>query len=241
MTVESGDGPPLLLVPGSTFDADALGGLTALLPSFRCHALDRRGRGRSGDAPTYSIELEVADVACVVRRLERPWLFGHSFGALCCLGAVADGAQVERLLLYEPPVPLGGPPDPETLERASSALDAGDARSALLCLLVEIVNVPESEMAFVRMLPDSWFEGFARTALREMTSVVDPDLSRFRSIEQPTLLMLGTESPARIVQATEALEATLPNARVVALDGQGHNAILTAPELVAGHILAFAG
>ena len=63
----SGTGPPLVLVHGASADSTVLSLLTPLLqPHYTVHAVDRRGRGRSGDAPTYDIGLEYADVAAVV-------------------------------------------------------------------------------------------------------------------------------------------------------------------------------
>ena len=55
----SGDGPPLVLVHGATADH---GRWAPVLPALEEHftvlAMDRRGRGRSGDAQPYAIERE---------------------------------------------------------------------------------------------------------------------------------------------------------------------------------------
>jgi pimeloyl-ACP methyl ester carboxylesterase len=52
----SGQGPPLVLVHGTTADHTRWRPLLPYLePHATVHALDRRGRGASGDAPDYSV------------------------------------------------------------------------------------------------------------------------------------------------------------------------------------------
>jgi pimeloyl-ACP methyl ester carboxylesterase len=54
----------------------------------RTLAVDRRGRGASGDSEAYAIEREYEDVAAVVDSIgESANLLGHSFGAACALGS----------------------------------------------------------------------------------------------------------------------------------------------------------
>ena len=62
-----GDGPPLLLVHGGLGDHTRWGPLLPYLdPHFTVHAMDRRGRGVSGDGPDYSPLREFEDVAAVI-------------------------------------------------------------------------------------------------------------------------------------------------------------------------------
>src|SRR5262245_55790742 len=92
-TTDTGTGPPVVLVGGSTYDAASMAGVAALLSdSHRCVAVDRRGRGGSGDGGSYSIEREYEDIAAVVEAAGTGvTLFGHSYGALCAVGAVRRG------------------------------------------------------------------------------------------------------------------------------------------------------
>ena len=67
----SGTGPALVLVHGTTVDHTAWDGVRpALEPSFTVYAMDRRGRGGSGDAPTFAVEREVEDVAALVDSID---------------------------------------------------------------------------------------------------------------------------------------------------------------------------
>jgi hypothetical protein len=70
----------------------------ALPGQRRVTAMDRRGRGSSGDTGNYELSSEYADVATVAAALAgeqgRPVdVVGHSIGATCVLGAAALGAR----------------------------------------------------------------------------------------------------------------------------------------------------
>ena len=80
----------------------------ALAAQFRVTAMDRRGRGSSGDADAYTLDTEYADVAAVAELLADEQggpvdVIGHSFGATCVLGAAARGARFRRVALYRRP------------------------------------------------------------------------------------------------------------------------------------------
>ena len=63
----SGEGPPLVLVHGAAADHSRW---SPVLPALEAHftvvAIDRRGRGQSGDGDEYAIEREYEEVAAVV-------------------------------------------------------------------------------------------------------------------------------------------------------------------------------
>jgi pimeloyl-ACP methyl ester carboxylesterase len=66
-----------------------------------------------------------------------------------------------------------------------------------------------------------------RDTLRAL-SRYDFRAERFRGLNLPVLLQVGTESP-RGLYATDALAAALPDARIEELPGQAHEAMTTAP------------
>ena len=85
----SGAGPALLLVHGTTADHTRWAPIVPHLePYFTLYAMDRRGRGGSGDAPGYDLMREVEDVAAVVEAIGGPvFVLAHSYGAACSLEA----------------------------------------------------------------------------------------------------------------------------------------------------------
>jgi pimeloyl-ACP methyl ester carboxylesterase len=57
----------------------------------------------------------------------------------------------------------------------------------------------------------------------------------------PVLLILGTQSPAWAHSITKDLAAALPQSTLAVMDGQGHEATETAPELLASRLAGFFG
>jgi len=153
----SGQGPPLVLVHGAVADHARWRPLLPYLePHATVHAMDRRGRGASGDAPGYDLAREFEDVAAVVEavadRTGGPVaLWGHSYGAGCALGGAALTGAVHRLVLYEPG--LGIPYPAGSIEAVEAALAAGDREAALLLVLVGIIGMTDEEIASLRSGP----------------------------------------------------------------------------------------
>lgn len=241
----SGNGPPLVLVHGSTADhtrwANIMSGLER---AFTVIAMDRRGRGGSGDAEAYSIEKEYDDVAAVVEAAGADVsLLGHSFGALCAMEVALRVDGLRRLILYEPPFPVDGMPlyPPGLPEKLQGILATGDRESFLTAFFSEVVGAPDGQIAALRADP-SWKGrvAAAHTALREMADGdyrFDP--ARFRRLDVPTLLLLGENSPAELQSPTYALDSALPDSRVVVLAGQGHVAMTTAPKIFLREVIDF--
>lgn len=243
----SGAGSPLLLVHAITGDHRRWAPLLpALEPHFTVYALDRRGRGQSGDAAAYSLEAEAADIVAVIGAIGAPTaLLGHSSGAICALEAAQRAGQVRSLVLYEPPIPI--PPGqpmtpPPALARMEEQLAAGDPEGAILTFWREAVRLPEPALAHARALP-SWPARIASAPLilRELRAVEDYVFApeRFATLAIPTLLLLGSTTAPHHRVATEALAATLPDSQVRVLEGEGHVAMDTAPDLFAREVVRF--
>jgi pimeloyl-ACP methyl ester carboxylesterase len=241
----SGDGTPLVLVHGSTANHTRWASiLPELERRYTVFAMDRRGRGGSGDAETYSLEQEYADVVAVVEAAgEGVNLLGHSFGALCAMEAALRLDNLRRLVLYEPPFSVGGKPlyPPDLPARYAAMLAEGEREKFLISFFSEVVGAPDEQIAALRADP-SWQGRIesAHTALREMADgdyTFDPD--RFRRLDVPTLLLLGENSDAIFAEATRALDSALPDSRVVILEGQGHVAMTTAPDLFVREVIGF--
>jgi pimeloyl-ACP methyl ester carboxylesterase len=238
----SGEGPPLVLVHGTTSAHWSFRFLVpTLVDRFTVYAIDRRGRGESGDRADYAIEREFEDVAAVVDSIEEPAsLFGHSYGATVALGAALVARNLYKLVLYEPAPGISAVPS-EDLDRIEDLVARDEREEALVHAFRSFGLTPE-ELEQMRASP-TWSArvAAAHTVTREVRAEeayrVDPE--RFRDLAAPVLLLLGEESPDWAREGTERIRAILPDARVAILPGQGHVAIMTAPELVADEVARF--
>lgn len=232
----SGTGPALVLVHGTTADHTRWAPVLPMLERiFTVYAVDRRGRGQSGDAADYSIEREYEDIAAVVSSIPGPVnLLGHSYGALISLEATLRVTNLNRLILYEPPIPSGVPIyPPGARTKIQALLDVGDREGVLLAFYRDVVGMPEHQIAVMRREP-AWAArvAAAHTIPREFA---DEDYvfesSRFKNLDVPTMLLEGENSPEHLKAGTAAVHATLPSSRIVVIPGQQHVAMSTAPEL----------
>ena len=246
----SGEGPPLVVVHGTTADHTRWRPLLPYLePHAAVHALDRRGRGASGDAPDYDVAREFEDVAAVVDAVAQASgsavdVLGHSYGGLCAFGGAALTSNLGRLVLYEGwpspnPDQLALPPGVEA--RLDALLAEGNREAVLETFFREVVRMPEEEFAVYRGLP-TWQACIAAayTITRESRAEqarFDPEQAA--KITVPTLLLAGGDSPEFLKAGIDTVAASLPDARIVVIEGQQHIAIDLVPAVFADHVLAF--
>ena len=243
----TGDGPPLVLVHGTTADHTRWAPvLPHLERHFTVHAIDRRGRGASGDAADYTVEREYDDVAAVVDAVASQAgsavdLLGHSFGGLCAFGAATRTSKVRRLVLYEgwpTPHPEARSLPADVKQRMDALLAAGDREGALEVFFREIVQMPDADFATYRALP-AWQARIAaaHTIARETEQRFEPELAA--RVTVPVLMLVGAESPDELQGDYETVAAALPDARVGILEGQQHIAIDLVPEVFAQRVMDF--
>ena len=72
-----------------------------------------------------------------------------------------------------------------------------------------------------------------------MTAPVDRRPAGYADVVMPTLLLLGGTSPEWAARWTSMAQSAIPNSRLQVLDGHGHLALLTAPDLVAKAVTDF--
>ena len=239
----TGSGKPLLAIHGAAssrkrwfLTAAALGEGRELI------LMDRRGRGDSSDGPApYSIEREYDDVAAVAAHIGKPFdILGHSYGALLTVGAAPRLTNVDRIVLYEPPVrPI--PPDSDLPDQVEHRVAAGDLEGGLRIFLTH-VGASAADFEKLRALPN-WPERLTLvpTSPREFRSARDLSFSKahLAAITTPILLQLGSDSPPHFPRAMDELMQGLPNARLEILPGQKHQAMDTAPALFVKSVRAF--
>jgi pimeloyl-ACP methyl ester carboxylesterase len=242
----AGEGPPLVMVHGAGsgrwgFDLVR----PHLEPRFTVWALDRRGRGDSGDGGAYSLEREFEDVEAVVEEAGRDdaLLFGHSYGGLVSVGAAVRLGRLAGLVLYEPP--MGGVlADEAWTKRFEDRVAAGEAPVAVRAFLHDVGGYTQQQIDAMEGTP-VWDArlGAAPTVPRELRaerafSIDSLDLSGLRAT---SLLLVGSESPDWAQRSTEAFASALRDGRVRTLEGHGHGAATSAPELLAAQLERVAG
>jgi pimeloyl-ACP methyl ester carboxylesterase len=229
------EGPPLLLVHGTTADHTTFRVVGPRFGETRAvHAMDRRGRGASADTLPYSIEREFEDVAAVAEALAAASdravdVIGHSYGGRCALGAAIRTGAIRRVVSYEgAPTPPGVTYHPPELEsRLSDRLSAGDRDGALETFLAEVVGMTAQDLAAYRANP-VWpaRAAAAGTILRELAAEESPaaSLDVLGGVRQPVLQILGSASLPVFLDATVALDERLNGGRIVVIDGAQHAA-----------------
>ncbi len=248
------DGPPLILVHGATADHTTWRSSgPRLAASFRVHAIDRRGRGASGDSSApYRIEREYEDLAAVADAVasddgEPVDVVGHSYGGRCALGAALLTGSIGRLVVYEgapspSPSGRGGYRPSGVEERIAELVAAGDRDAALATFMAEVVRMPPADLAAFRSDPIWPVRAAAvHTTLRELEGEASAaaSLEALAGVEQPVLQVLGGASARVFAEATAALDARLADGRVVVIDGARHAAHHTHVDAFAGTIETF--
>jgi pimeloyl-ACP methyl ester carboxylesterase len=218
--------------------------LPALGERFTVYAVDRRGRGESGDSDEYAIQREFEDVASVVDSIDEPVnLLGHSYGALCSLEAALLTSNIRKLVLYEPPIPVGVEIFlPGIIDKLQALLDAGDRDGVVTTFMGDVAQVRPNDLRLLQSLP-AWKArvAAAHTIPREERANRDYsfDAQRFSKLNTPTLLLVGGESPLFLKAGSEALQPILPDYRIIVMPGQQHAAMDTGTELFLTEVLRF--
>jgi len=244
------DTRPLVLVHGTTADHLTFRVVGPMLGRRRrLFAVDRRGRGASGDAAAYAIEREFEDVAAVADAVAAETrgpvdVVGHSYGGRCALGASLLTTSVRRIVCYEgAPAPPDRPYQPDDLAaRLRAHLERGDSEAALETFMHEVVGMDDAAMAGFRA--DAVWPlrvAAAHTIPRELEAERSPaaSLDALGAVAVPILQVLGTASVPAFHDATAALDARLAQGSVVRIDGAAHAAHHTHPEAFVAAVEAF--
>jgi pimeloyl-ACP methyl ester carboxylesterase len=247
---ESGDGPTIVLVPGSCSTGAAWRPVVAQWNNgFRCVTTSLLGYGGTAERRTTlnaGISLEAEMLESVIRRAAGPvHLVGHSFGGLTAL-AVALRKQVplRSLTILEAPAP--------TMLRHTGELQHYRAFREMTDAYFAAFHAGESA-AIERMIDfyggAGTFAGWpqrVRDYAVETTPVnlldwesaygfaLTPAL--LASVETPTLVLWGGASHSAIARANQLLGHYIPNAAVATIDGAAHFMIATHAKAVAGMI-----
>ncbi len=246
-----GAGPSIVLVHGAAADHTTFRVIGPMLAErFTVQAIDRRGRGASGDTPPYAIEREFEDVAAVADSLATQTgagvvVIGHSYGGRCALGAARLTESIRRVVSYEgAPATVDVRYGDETLADELADLDrAGRPEAVLEAFMRRVVGMDDAALAAYRADP-VWplRVAAAHTIPRELAAegkAGAAGLDALGRVRQPVLQILGGDSVAAFREATVALDERLADGRVVVIDGARHAAHHTHPDTMVEAIASF--
>ncbi|KAA0019506.1 alpha/beta hydrolase [Antrihabitans cavernicola] len=229
---KSGDGPPLVIVLGA-FNSRATHAdfAAAAAEHFTVYNYDRRGRGESGDAAEYSVDLEVQDLAAVLAAAGgEAAVFGYSSGAVLALRAAAEGLPISQLVLYEPP-----PADSGALAARLRELIADGRRGAAVELFQVSIGLPEELVVQLRDAPfRPGLEAMAHTLVYDTTITSESGVEYAAAVTVPARVLAGGASPSTLQESARAVADALPNGSLEVLPDQTHDVVaaVVVPELV---------
>jgi pimeloyl-ACP methyl ester carboxylesterase len=226
---KTGDGPPIVLLGGAFRDHTIFTPfIPVLAPHFTTYVYDRRGRGESGNAPTWSVEREVEDLEAVIAEAGgEAAVFGGSGGAILALEAAMAGAPITKLVAFEPPYRVEGisPPMPDDFtEHLRSLLKAEKRGEAAEYFLTEMGDFSPELIAEWRQSP-IWpaNEAMAHTLLYDTAMCLGGlRVEQLAKTEVPTLVINSDKSYDWLEKVAQATAAALPNGRHLRLPGVWH-------------------
>jgi pimeloyl-ACP methyl ester carboxylesterase len=242
----SGSGPPLVLLHSAGYDFtfwDVSGVRPALAEHTTVYALNRRGRGNSGEPGTYDFEQDIEDVVALINLIDEPvTLLGHSFGALVALEAAPCCDYLQGLIIYEPFTLADGVPYlRQGLEEIQGLVAKGENEQALIADAIAM-DFPEAAFNEYRSF-QNWpaVVDAVDTLIREYEYLIEYqfDENKFVDMTTPTLLLMGGDEPPPLIQATELIDRTLPNSRISVYEGHGHWVMNSWTDRFISEVLAF--
>jgi len=224
---------PLLLVHGTSGDHRTWRVAGPILAQRRrLAAMDRRGRGDSGDGPAWAIEREVEDVAEVAERLAAEAggpvdVVGHSLGGRLALAAALASGAIRRAVVYEA-VAAQSAAEAGLVAGLRARLDAGDLDGLLSTFMTEAVGMPADDLAAFRANP-IWQRRAAAgpTIVRELEAAIFAPALRLEvlaGVAQPVLQLVGSASPPWFLDGARVLDARLADGRLQVIEGARHGA-----------------
>lgn len=251
---EAGNGPTVVLVPGSCSTGAAWRPvMTHLQDRFRCVTTSLLGYGgtaerRTPDDTDIAYEREILET--VIRRTGGPvHLVGHSFGGLVAL-AVALRGRVTLLSLTIAEAPAvdilretGEQQHYETFRKMSGAYADAFRRGEIdaIARMIDFYGGAGTFAAWPPRVRDYAIETTAANLMDwESAYGFRPTLASLASMKIPTLVLWGEHSHPAACRANELLSRQIPRADRATVAGAAHFMIATHPkpfaDLVSRHI-----
>lgn len=242
-----GSGPALLLVHGglqSSLNFTMLA--KALSTDFKVYVPDRRGRGLSGPYQKQdNLATETEDLLTLINATGARQIFGLSSGAVITLHAALVGQTLERIALYEPPIPVDNKLLKKTMADYANAMRKGNLGKAFITILkgtgdpgdksifnilpafmtVPLINImikvqgkskkDETELLLADLVPTFHYDS-------KVSNESLPLIERAKNLKTEVLLMGGTKSQHYLSIALDHLENAIPHATRIIFEKLGH-------------------
>jgi pimeloyl-ACP methyl ester carboxylesterase len=241
---EWGEGPPLLLVPGLAGGSELLGSFAREL-ARHYHVISFQLRGET-DCFALRKRFGLADLVEDIREfadwfgLERPLVCGVSFGGVLALELGAAHPHFATAIAVQG---VGARFERGLMQRIASLVLSGYPLPSNSPFVNQFFNLlfggPQSKPLFEFVTHQCWQTDQSVMAHR-LRLVERRDLTTFaEQIMAPTCLLAGDRDLLVSAKSVERLSACLPNCRGEVIEGCGHLAFATHPELVATKVHAF--
>lgn len=226
-----GEGPPVLLINGLGANVTMWAPLLEQLDGFQVITFDAPGTGRS-ETPLLPYRLSmIADVASLVLDdlgHDQVDVLGYSLGgAVAQQLAFQDPRRVRRLVLVSTSCGAGAVPGAWRALMAVVTPARHYAKSGYAAAMKIIDLAPaEKESDFLRAQADTWHHesppSMRGYALQMTAFSLFNSLPWLHRIEQPTLVLAGTDDHLVPLANGAILAAYLPNARLRIVERWGH-------------------
>jgi pimeloyl-ACP methyl ester carboxylesterase len=211
--------------------------------NFHTIRYDRRGYGRSPAATTWYSEVD--DLATLLHQLKvaRVALVGSSHGGSLSINFTLAHPEIVQLLVLVGAVVSGMPYSQHFLNRGMHAfqlMEKGDIKAAIAEWSKDKYLIAPGNEAARRRLFEILSANPQDMSHQDYPLEAKPALPRLHEIRIPTLLLTGDADIPDVHAHAGAIEAGIPNARRVVIEGVGHLMYLEKPaeftRLVAGFI-----
>lgn len=241
-----GHGPPLVLLHGFALSSEMWQPQRAALQvHFRVITPDLRGMGRSSvPAIGYSMDVYAADVAALLDhlQLERVLLGGMSMGGYVVFAFLRRYRERVRGLIL---IDTQAHPDDDEMRAKRSALidkvrvEGSSAIADTTKMFKQDTHTTQPELVerMATIMQATAVEGIvgALTAMIERPDAT----SDLQATNVPALVVVGRDDPLTPPVEAEAMQAALPDAELLVLDGAAHAANLEQPDVVNNAIRAW--
>jgi len=233
----------------------------ALADTFTVYVVDRRGRGMSGTyGDHYSLNKDVEDIQALVNKTGAYYIFGLSSGAIITLQSALMTPALQRVVLYEPPLPVNEHDAPDTwVPRFEQDIARGNLAAAMVSVMKGTDDSPMTliprilltQMFKLGINDDATETKAGDVSIKALIPTMHYDaqivqelrgkLERYKDVQADVLLLGGTRSRSFLKKALDYLSTTLPHSKRVEFPGVGH---LVAdndgkPEMVAEELKRF--